>query len=102
MSVDAWPASARIVDGLKQLCLRSQPKNGFRRHPTTVAKLELDERVLSAQELGVYASLFGCSTDSLLGRATKQKADYDFALLLSGHMTLGLMRQRRYGYCRVT
>lgn len=55
-------------------------EHGFRCFASTVAKLETNERTLSAEELGAYAAAFGCSADVLLGRQTDPTADRDFAL----------------------
>lgn len=45
-------------------------EHGFPCHATAVAKLEGDERTLSAEELGAYASALECTTDAVLDRAT--------------------------------
>ncbi len=55
-------------------------EHGFRCHLSTVAKLEANERTLSAEELAAYAAAFGCSADVLLGRAIDPTSDRDFLL----------------------
>ncbi|WP_197694467.1 MULTISPECIES: helix-turn-helix domain-containing protein [unclassified Mycobacterium] len=54
--------------------------HGFSCHPTTVAKLEANERTLAAEELGAYADVFGCSVDALMGRRARPAADRALAL----------------------
>lgn len=55
-------------------------EHGFSCHPTTVAKLEANERTLAAEELGSYADAFGCSVDALMGRRARPAADRALAL----------------------
>lgn len=55
-------------------------EHGFSCHPTTVAKLEANERTLAAEELGAYADVFGISVDALMGRRARPAADRALAL----------------------
>ncbi|MEC4764766.1 helix-turn-helix transcriptional regulator [Mycobacterium sherrisii] len=55
-------------------------EHGFSCYPTTVAKLEANERTLAAEELGAYADAFGCSVDWLMGRRARPAADRALAL----------------------
>jgi transcriptional regulator with XRE-family HTH domain len=54
--------------------------HGFRAYGTTVAKIEANERDLRVEEAAVFADVFGCSIDHLLGRRARPAADRDFAL----------------------
>lgn len=54
--------------------------HGFRAFGTTVAKIENDERDLRVEEAAVYADVFGCGIDQLLGRPGRPVADHEFAL----------------------
>src|SRR6201998_391103 len=54
--------------------------NGCRAYGTTVAKMEANERDLRVEEAAVFADVFGCSIDQLLGRRARPAADRDFAL----------------------
>jgi transcriptional regulator with XRE-family HTH domain len=54
--------------------------HGFQAYASTVAKLEANERDLRAEEAAVFADVFECSVDQLLGRQGRPEADRDFAL----------------------
>ena len=63
--------------------------NGFRAYGTTVAKIEANERDLRVEEAAVFADVFGCSIDQLLGRRARPTADRDFALRRLGRGIAG-------------